>query len=302
MLHVHVRALLLSTVVVGIALPIATADPVVPTIDEATFVAEVTAKHPREAIARARIEAARAEVAEARVRPNPSVSIEREEPFVDGTGRPTNYLRLSVPLDLSGRRGRRIDAAETTIRAATGDAAHSTHELLVEALRMFDDCARARLRVQILTAARAELVRAVDIARARGKAGDASGYEVQRFELELAAHDDDVTSAHLDLRRARTQLAALVGRTGELDADSTLALPSSVPTAESLLAKAQDRGDLRGARLRGDAARQRSRAAGRGWVPVPTLMAGAMTSDLGDQTATGYVAGLSLTIPIFDHG
>lgn len=27
-----------------------------------------------------------------------------------------------------------------------------------------------------------------------------------------------------------------------------------------------------------------------------------MTADLGDQTATGYVAGLSLTIPIFDRG
>ncbi len=302
MLYLQPRALLLSAVVAAIALPTAAADTAIPSIDEATFVAEVTAKHPREAIARARIEAARAEAAEARVRPNPSISIEREEPFVDGTGLATNYLRLSVPLDLSGRRGRRIDAAETTIRAATSDAARSTHELVVEALRMFDDCARARLDLQILTATRAELVRAVDIARTRGKAGDASGYEVQRFELELAAHDDDVTTAQLELRRARIQLAALVGRPGELDADSVLALPASVPDAESLLAKASDRGDLRAARLRGDAARQRSSAAGRGWVPVPTLTAGAMTADLGDQTATGYVAGLSLTIPIFDRG
>lgn len=299
--RLHTRALLLSPVVVLVALRTASAD-AVPTIDEATFVAEVTAKHPREAIARTQIEAARAEVTEARVRPNPSISIEREEPFVDGTGLATNYLRLSVPLDLSGRRGRRIVAAETTIRAATSDAVQSTHELVVEALRTFDDCARARLRLQILTAARAELVRAVDIARTRGKAGDASGYEVQRFELELAAHDDDVTTAQLELRHIRSQLAALVGRSGELDADSALALPASVPSAESLLAMANDRGDLRAARLRGDAARHRSSAAGRGWVPVPTLTAGAMTSDLGARTATGYVAGLALTIPIFDHG
>jgi cobalt-zinc-cadmium efflux system outer membrane protein len=301
--QLQLRAVLLSSVVVGVALSwIARAESVVPTIDEATFVAEVATKHPRGGIVLSRVEAARAEIAAASVRPNPSISIDREEPFVDGNGVPTNYLRLSIPIDLSGRRSRQIDAAETGIRAATSDAAQSTHELVVEALRVFDACARARLHVEILTAARGDLVRAVEIARKRGKAGDASGYEVQRFELELAAHDDDLASATLELHRMRVQIAALVGRPGELDAASALVLPPSVPTLKELLAKANDRGDLRGARLRGEAARQRSSAAGRGWVPLPTLVAGAMTSDLGDQTGTGYVAGLALTIPIFDRG
>ena len=134
------------------------------------------------------------------------------------------------------------------------------------------------------------------------KTGAASGYEVQRFELELAGHDDELASAQIELKRARTQLAMLVGRSGELDATGTLALPANVPAVEALLAKSTERGDLRAAKLRGESARQREGAAGRGWVPLPTITAGAMTADLGTDTGTGYVAGLSLSLPIFDRG
>ncbi|MBA3503800.1 MAG: TolC family protein [Deltaproteobacteria bacterium] len=278
------------------------AQPALPAIEEAQLVAELEAKDPRLAIVAAKVETSRADVAAARVRPNPSISIEREEPFVDGTGLATNYLRLSVPFDISGRRGRQVAAAEANVRAASSDAAQSKLEVVISGLRAFDDAARARIHVEILTSARTSLVRAVEIARQRGKAGDASGYEVQRFELELAAHDDDLASAQIELRRARTQLAALVGRSGELDAMTTLELPGSVPAAEALVAKAMNRGDLRAAKLRSESASGRVGAAGRGWVPTPTLTAGAMTVDLGDQTGTGYVVGLGLSIPVFDRG
>jgi cobalt-zinc-cadmium efflux system outer membrane protein len=297
------RTSILSAVVVTtLAGRVALAQPTMPAIDEATFAAALEAKDPRMAITAAKVAAARAEVAAARVRPDPHISIEREVPFVDGAGVPTDYLRLGVPFDISGRRGMQVDAAEAGVRAATSDATQTKLELAISGLRVFDDCARARMYAEILTDSRASLVRAVEIARQRGKAGDASGYEIQRFELELAGHDDDLATAQIDLRRARAQLATLIGRTGELDASTTLELPDAVPSVESLLAKASDRGDLRAAKLRGEAADRRASAAGRGWVPLPTLTAGAMTADLGDQTGTGYVAGLALTVPIFDRG
>ena len=273
-----------------------------PAIDEATFVAELATRDVRRAIVDARIAAARADAAAARVRPNPSLSIEREETFVDGGGVPTNYLRLTVPFDISGRRGLELDAANAAVTATTSDAAQSQHELANAALRVFDEATHARLQFELLTATRASLVRAVEIARQRGRAGAGSGYELQRFELELAQHDDELASAEIALHRLRLQLATLVGRTGELDAAGTLALPAAAPALDGLVAKASARGDLRAAQLRIDAADRRIRAGGRGWVPVLALTAGAMTADLGDQTGTGYVAGLSITIPIFDRG
>lgn len=227
--RVSILAMIVAAVVMG---RVAAAQPTILSIDEATLVAELEANDPRVAIAAAKVTAARADIAVARLRPNPSISIEREEPFVNGTAMPTNYLRLNVPFDISGRRGLLLDAAAAAVRAATSDAAQNKHELLVAALRVFDDCARARLQVEILTSSRAMLVRSVEIARERGKAGDASGYEIQRFELELAGHDDDLASAQIDLVRVRTQLATLTGRTGELDASTTLELPTAVPTLE----------------------------------------------------------------------
>lgn len=299
----HLRAVILSLVVGAAVTPrAAVAQPVLPSIDEATFVAEVEARDPRAAFATASVAAARADVTIASARPNPSISIEHEEPFVDGTGFATNYLRLTVPLDISGRRGMQMEAAETGVRAASSDATQRKLELVVAGLRMFDECAHARMQVEILNDSRVSLVRAAEIARQRTKAGDASGYETERIELELAGYDDDLATARIDLARAQAQLAALIGRSGQLDAATTLELPASVPGAEALLAKAGDRGDLRAAKLRGEAADRRVDAADRGWVPIPTVMAGAMTADMGAQTGTGYVAGLEVSIPIFDRG
>lgn len=282
--------LLLSTIV-----GVATAQPA--SIDEPAFVAELLGD-PRLA---SRIEAARADRTVAGVRANPTVGYEREEPFVDGRGAPTNYLRFTLPFDISGRRGRELDAAATGVRAATSEAAAGAFERTIDALRVFDDTARARQQLELLIAARAELARAVEVARQRGKAGDAAGYQVQRFEVELAQHDDGIASARLELQRLRLRLAALVGRGGELDATTSLALPT-VPAIDVLLSTATGRGDLRAAQQRTDAAARRVSAAERGWVPQPSLMLGAMTADLGDQTGTGYVAGLTVTIPVFDRG
>lgn len=276
----------------------------VATIDEALFVAELEANDPRLARFAAEVAAARAQVVTAGVRPNPLLAFDREVPFVDGSGVPTNYLRLELPLDISGRRELRVAAVETEVRGKTAEVGLARFELVVEGLRVFDDAAYARMYVEILTAERTSLVRAVDIARQRAKAGDISGYEVERFELELAGYDDRIESAQIELRRARVRLGTLAGRSGtELDASSTLALPSTLPPLDRLLASAvAERGDHRAATLRVDAAARRIQAGGRGWVPLPSLTAGAIMADLGDRTGTGYVVGLAISLPIFDRG
>ena len=290
--------------VVAVLLIAAPARAEVATIDEARLVAELEATDPRLARLAAEIEAARAQVVIAGVRSNPRLAIDREVPYVDGSGVPTNYLRVELPLDISGRRGLRVAAAEAEVRGKTAEVGLARFELVASGLRVFDETAYARMYLEILTAERASLVRAVDIARQRAKAGDVSGYEVQRFELELAGYDDRIASAQIELRRARVRLGTLAGRAGtELDAGSTLPLPAALPPLEGLLAKAVvERGDHRAATLRADAAARRIQAGGRGWVPLPSFTAGAMTAELGDRTGTGYVVGLAISLPIFDRG
>jgi cobalt-zinc-cadmium efflux system outer membrane protein len=273
-------------------------------IDEARLVSAIQASDARIARLDAEVAAARARGVAAGVRPNPSVSIDREVPYVDGHGLATDYLRLTVPIDVSGRRGLAIDAADSDVRAQESEAASETFLVVIDGLRAFDDAAYARLRLDMLSGERASLVRAADIVRQRGKAGDVAGYDVQRIELELAGYDDQIASAQIELSRARKRLAALVGQPdGEVDAASTLELPVAPPPIDALLAGVVERrADHRAAKLRIDAAQQRLRAADRSWVPLPSFNVGAISADLGDRTGTGYVAGLSLTIPVFDHG
>jgi multidrug efflux pump subunit AcrA (membrane-fusion protein) len=73
-------------------------------IDEVRFVAAVSTTDPRLARLAAEIATARAEVVGASARPNPTLAFDREVPYVDGSGQPTNYLRLELPLDEAAAR------------------------------------------------------------------------------------------------------------------------------------------------------------------------------------------------------
>lgn len=270
-------------------------------LDEAAFLAAVESADPRIARLAADVDAAGAEVLAEGVRANPSLAFDREEVFPD-SGVATNYVRLVWPLDVSGRRGRRVAAARTEVEAVSADGDATRFELTIEALRVFYQAAHARLHVETLRAERDTLVRVVEVVRKRTGAGAASGYDLQRFELELAVFDDLIVSAETDLFEARTLLATLVGQPdGLVDADSALELPTmpaEIDDAEIL----DGRSDYRAAKLRAESADQRGDVASRGWIPDFGLSAGFMSSDLGDDTAFGYTIGVTFTLPIFDRG
>lgn len=154
-----------------------------------------------------------------------------------------------------------------------------------------------------MTAERAALARAVDIVAKRAKAGEAAGYDEQRLQLELAAYDDTITSATIDLRAAQRRLATLLGRSGgRVDASGELAL-ATAPPLEVLLSNAlARRGDYRAAQRRIAAAAEERAAAERTWLPELEVTAGVMSAELGTESATGYVAGLSFNLPISDRG
>jgi cobalt-zinc-cadmium efflux system outer membrane protein len=273
-------------------------------LDEATFVARYQAADARFAHLDAEVAAAEAEVTAASVRPDPTVSFEREEVFADAGGLPTHELSFVWPFDLSQRRGLRVAGARAGAHAAAGDRDARRIALVIDGLRAYHEAAYARLCVDVLRRERQALVRAVEIVRKRAGAGDASGYDLQRFELELAAYDDLLATAETVLHGARRRLAALVGQPdGLADALASLELPATSPALPGLLADALDgRPDYRAAKLRAEAAKARAAAGARGWVPTLGLTAGFLSADLGDETAHGYVIGLSLSIPIFDRG
>lgn len=298
----------LLSMVVGVAVAgigaAAAEDSSVGVLDEKQFIAALEAADPRLARLAAEVRAAEAEIGIEGVRTNPSVSLDREEVFPENGTAATNYARVTWPLEVSGRRGRRMAAARSAAAAVAAESDVARFEILVDGLRVFNQAAYARLRVELSRTERDALVRAVEVVRRRTSAGAASGYDLQRIELELAAYDDQIASAETALLEARSELAALLGRSdGLVDAASSLELPAPpaplTGDSSSILA---GRSDLRAAQLRASSADQRAAAASRGWVPDLGLTTGIMSSDIGDRTALGYTLGLSITLPIFDRG
>jgi len=299
-----VRTSLLPTIVTiaSLARTAHAEEPAVPALDEARLEAMLTGD-PRAARLAADVDAARAEAIAAGVRPDPSLSFEREEVFPDG-GVATSYVRLAVPLEVSGRRAARAGAARAHVEATTalGSGARFAH--LIEALRRLRLAAYARARVELLRAERAALVRAVEIVRRRTSAGAAAGYDLQRGELELAAYDDRIAAADTELWAARLELGAIAGLPGGADAAGALELPADPPPLDALLGgDVRGRADYRATAARLEGARALDRAAGRAWIPDLTISAGFMAQDAAaGGSASGYAAGLALSLPVFDRG
>ncbi len=292
----------LTSAVFGSASAAGAAEPVA--LGEEDFLAKFEKADPRFEVLDARVDGARADVTAARILPNPSVSYTREETFSSGEALPENYVLLAWPLDISGRRSRRIDAAEAGVQATRAEAAFERFVLTVEALAMYHDAVYARSRVQTLRDGREALARLVDIVQKRVSAGDASGYDLKRLELELAAYDDLISTAETELQVARRRLGVLVGEPDTLyDAADPLVLPPLPGPLDALMSVVlAGRQDYQGTRRRAEQAEHELLAAKRGWVPALELTGGLKTSDLETETATGYVAGIALSIPLFDHG
>jgi outer membrane protein, heavy metal efflux system len=295
--------LLLLSAIVALVPGVAHADDRIEVVDETAVVRAIESNDPRNERIAAEVDVAASNVKAARVRPEPRISAEREEVFPDGGGVATNYLRLVIPIDLSGRRGKLVDAAEANVRAARARGELDRLELVIGGLRVYRETEYLRLRVAVMTAERSALVRAVDIVSKRAKAGEASGYDQQRLQLELGSYDDASASATIELRASQRRLATLLGRSNtRVDAAGDLPLVTP-PALGSLLGGALERrGDYKAATARIAAADAERVAAGRVKVPTLELTAGGMSADAGTDTAYGYVAGLSLNLPIFDRG
>ena len=290
------RWFLLSTVV-AIAVPVtAEAEPV----DEDTYVERALDADPRPRTARAEVGDAAADEASAAVRDNPTIGVDREQVFGD-TGDTEHVVAIDVPLDLSGRRGRRVAAARARTAAARALAGAADVEVALDARAAYREAAYRRARAALLAEGRADLARAVEIVRARVEAGDTAEYEVERIELELIEYDDELAEAELERDAAERALGARLGLEA-IETTGQVPLPPAPPDPEVLAGRAAERPEAVALDHLADAAGADAAAASRAWFPDLVLRGGAKSLSAGDDTHWGYVIGLAIELPLFDRG
>lgn len=231
--------------------------------------------------------------------PNPSVSWERED--LGSAVDREDTLTLSIPIALGGTR--------FSERArAMGEGAMSRAELalqrsarVTEALEFFYRGIAAE-KAALIAAERLErLEEAERVLTRRFEEGSASGYEKSRMSLALEAARHANFQANQAHRQYLLAFAPLFDEGDEVQAlDGTLSVDPATQ-AEARSASAHLSPSERATQDATEYSRDAQHAAS--WAFVPTIeLTGGFKRASGATEATGYLAGVSLELPLFNHG
>ena len=271
-------------------------------------------------LAAAQLEVARAEarLRQAALLPNPSLDFEQ----VTGrfTGAPNEgetTTGIAVPLELGGKRARRIDVARAELDAARAQFRERQRQIIGEVLGSYADALASLRELQMTERLNALDVETAKFVEARVREGDAPPLELELLRVEM-----DRLVSRRQLLDGRVQAALIRLRTltgGDTIQDvriredlSAAALPGEVPTAiDSVIAAALDRRpDVQLARANERAASANIGLARALAVPDVTPFARySIERSAFDETPVGplrdrsksFGFGVSLTLPFFNR-
>lgn len=265
-------------------------------LTEADVIRIARADDPQLQVARESAAVAAAEEIRASLYPNPSITWDREHLPV-GAPATEDSLFITVPIDFTGRRPAQRALARSGTFTAQAHAKAAQSAVIKRALEVFYSALAAEQEAKILAGALARLQEAVRVVSHRHEAGTTSGYERMRVEIEAALAQNQLKQTEARARGARATLAALLGQK-----TVALQLRGDFTTRESVVPRtAQQRPSVRllnEARAQVNDARSSARWA---WVPTLSLSGGLRFAETTDMHY-GYVAGVSLDLPLFSRG
>lgn len=254
---------------------------------------------------RGEVELARGEAIEAGLWPNPRAAYSREETRGGAAASVEDYVWLSQPLDVGGRRRLRRRAGERRAEAAADQNAARRIEVAAEIRLRFHETLLAQRRVETLEGWSRQIARIAKIVARREKAGEVSGYDRRRVERERASAVARLRTERATLDRARERLAALLGmdlaEAEALRIDAVLLPTDALPPVDVLLTALAERPDLRALERALAAAELEASAAARWWVPEVEVTGGVKTVEVANGRSDGFLAGVSIPLPLLDR-
>jgi cobalt-zinc-cadmium efflux system outer membrane protein len=252
------------------------------------------AANPQIAAARVRSGVAMANRAVAGERLNPELHVEFEKET------PTRAYGMAFPLELGGKRDRRIAVSDAGIRTGEAELAAVTAEVTAAVRRAYYSRVIAEQRQALLVDVQGIAVRARDAAQARFDAGDAPRIELVQAQLAVADAENQAAAARGTVAAARADLNALLGF--PLDADTPLVTSlDAAPglTADQAVARARA-GNAEIAVLDRRLDEQRARIALARALQTPDITPEAtLTRGAEPEFSTGWRAAVGITLPIF---
>lgn len=142
-------------------------------------------------------------------RPNPDLLYEADKDT------PRQAIGATLPIELGGKRQRRVDVAKATVAVGDADLARVIAEVRRDVRRAYFEAVAADQRAQIASDLRALAQRARDAANARVVAGDVPRSDLTLSELALASSENELAGARGEANATRTELNVLIGQPAE---------------------------------------------------------------------------------------
>lgn len=232
------------------------------------------------------------DVARERLNPEVRVEAERETPKYSYT--------FALPLELGGKRRRRIAVSDAAIRTGEAELSVAILDMRASVRRTYFDRVVADARLLLQGELRDLAVRVRDAAQQRFEAGSSPRLELVQAQLALSQVENDAAAAAAESAAARTQLNALLGQ--PLDAASAVTTPlagSGVPPVQAVIARAEAASaELALADRKLEEQRARVALARAMRVPDVTPEA-AITRNSEPEFNTGWRAALAVGVPLF---
>jgi cobalt-zinc-cadmium efflux system outer membrane protein len=230
----------------------------------------------------------------ARERPNPEIRFEQAKET------PHYSLTATQPLELGGKRSRRVELAEAVARTGEAEIALALADLRSQLRKAYYGLAAAEARKAISRELQSLAGRARDAARERYEAGDIPRLEVVQADLNLAQAENEAAASDGERETARAVLNVLIGRdpkapTEVVEDTAEASLPAAETAASAAVATNAELAviDRQIAEAVARAALARAQQ-----VPDPSLE-GAVTHDAPGEFDWGWRYSVGITVPVF---
>jgi len=238
-------------------------------------------------------------VLQAGVRPNPILDIEVEDTSRKASR--TTTTKLSLPIELGGKRDARIASAELTRDIASQELLQARADVRSQTVAAFFDVLIAQEQVALSTKMVQIAGDAYRIADRRVEAGKVPPLEADRAQVELANAELEKSRAASSLELARRSLSALWGNPSPqfTHAEGEIAVLPARPGLDDLAAALERSPYMQAARLEQDRARAQINVERSKRYPDLTVSAGVIRNNELDRNQ--MMVGVSIPLPFFDR-
>jgi outer membrane protein, heavy metal efflux system len=215
------------------------------------YVTQVLRSNLALAAQRSTVDITRATVTSAKVTPDWSVDVGLPTVDISNQGQPTNFSTgLNVPIELGGKRGKRVHAALADVSTAGFDYDNAVRQLRATAAGAFIASLSARDILQSSYKSLGQFDRIVEVNEQRVRVGDIGNIELMQSRVDRDQFKAGVISAQADVYSADLALAQRLGQAEKLSSQmpvptGRLEVPIRTFDPEQLVANAlQKRSDV----------------------------------------------------------